>query len=41
MEPPRETGFPAPLSTWVQEIVRSIPEPAQTTLAELIVAAPC
>ena len=39
MEPQRETDFPATLSTWVREIVLSIPEPARSTIAELIVGA--
>src|SRR3954464_10260341 len=34
-----EAGFPATLSTWVWEIVRSTPEPARATLAELLVGA--
>ena len=39
MEPQPETAFPATLSRWVQEIVLSIPRPARSTLAELIVGA--
>ena len=39
MEPQPETAFPATLSKWVQEIVLSIPGPARSTLAELIVGA--
>jgi DDE superfamily endonuclease len=39
MAPQAEAGFPAPLSTWVWEIVRSAPEPARATLAELIIGA--
>src|SRR3954467_3900988 len=39
MEPQPETDFPATLSRWVQEIVLSIPGPARSTLAELIVGA--
>jgi hypothetical protein len=39
MEPHRETSFPATLSTWVREIVLSMPESARSTLAELIVGA--
>src|SRR3954469_2970563 len=39
MEPQPETAFPATLSRWVQEIVLSIPGPARSTLAELIVGA--
>src|SRR3712207_2157201 len=39
MEPQRETAFPATLSRWVQEIMLSIPGPAQSTLAELMVGA--
>ena len=39
MEPHPETSFPATLSRWVQEIVLSIPGPARSTLAELIVGA--
>ena len=37
MAPQAGAGFPAALSTWVREIVRSTPEPARATLAELIV----
>ena len=39
MEPQPETGFPATLSRWVQEIVLSIPGPARSTLTELMVGA--
>src|SRR3954470_13731984 len=39
MEPQPETAFPAALSRWVQEIVLSIPAPARSTLAELMVGA--
>src|SRR5215212_12063433 len=39
MEPQPETGFPATLSTWVREIVRSSPAPAQATLTELLIGA--
>src|SRR5918911_5196779 len=39
MEPQPETALPATLSRWVQEIVLSIPGPARSTLAELIVGA--
>jgi DDE superfamily endonuclease len=39
MAPQAEAGFPATLSTWVWEIVRSTPEPARATLTELIVGA--
>ena len=39
MAPRAEAGFPATLSTWVQEIVRSTPEPARATLAELLIGA--
>jgi len=39
MEPQPETAFPATLSRWTQEIVLSIPGPARSTLAELIVGA--
>src|ERR687898_1056624 len=39
MAPQAEAGFPATLSTWVQEIVRSTPEPARATLAELLIGA--
>ncbi len=39
MVPQAEAGFPATLATWVREIVRSTPEPARATLAELIVGA--
>src|SRR3712207_1257053 len=39
MAPQAEAGFPATLATWVREIVRSTPEPARATLAELIVGA--
>src|SRR5215204_2334605 len=39
MEPQPETDFPATLSRWVQEIVLSIPGPARSTLAELMVGA--
>ena len=39
MAPHAEAGFPAMLSTWVWEIVRSAPEPARATLSELIVGA--
>ena len=34
-----EAGFPATLSRWVREIVRSIPGPARSTIAELLVGA--
>jgi DDE superfamily endonuclease len=39
MAPQSEAGFPATLATWVGEIVRSTPEPARATLAELILGA--
>src|SRR5918994_1921051 len=39
MAPQAAAGFPATLSTWVWEIVRSTPEPARATLAELIIGA--
>src|SRR5918994_449910 len=39
MAPQAEAGFPATLSTWVKEIVRSPPEPARATLAELLIGA--
>src|SRR5215208_1601092 len=39
MEPQPKTSFPATLSRWVQEIVLSIPGPARSTLAELMVGA--
>jgi len=39
MEPQPEPDFPATLSTWVQEIVLSIPGPARSSLAELMVGA--
>src|SRR5918911_4615048 len=39
MAPQAEASFPATLATWVWEIVRSTPEPARATLAELIVGA--
>ncbi len=39
MEPPHETGFPAPLCRWVLEIVQSSPEATRLTLAELIIGA--
>src|SRR5690349_9871561 len=39
MAPQAEAGFPATLATWVREIVRSTPEPARATLAELILGA--
>ena len=39
MEPQPETDFPTTLSRWVQELVLSIPGPARSTLAELIVGA--
>jgi DDE superfamily endonuclease len=39
MAPQSEAGFPATLATWVREIVRSTPEPARATLAELILGA--
>src|SRR3954466_686466 len=39
MEPQLETDFPATLSRWVQEIVLSIPGPAQSILAELMIGA--
>jgi hypothetical protein len=39
MAPQAETGFPATLATWVGEIVRSTPAPAQATLAELLIGA--
>ena len=39
MAPQSEAGFPATLSTWVGEVVRSTPAPAQATLAELIIGA--
>src|SRR5215211_4792078 len=34
MQPQPETDFPATLSTWVQEIVLSIPGPARSSLYE-------
>src|SRR6187551_2664418 len=37
MEPHHETGFPATLCRWVEEIVQSSPGAAQLTLLELIV----
>src|SRR5918911_3175804 len=39
MAPQAEASFPATLATWVWEIVRSTPEPARATLAELIIGA--
>ena len=39
MAPQSEAGFPATLSAWVREIVRSAPEPARATLTELLVGA--
>jgi hypothetical protein len=39
MAPQPEPDFPATLSTWVREIVRSTPEPARATLVELLVGA--
>jgi hypothetical protein len=39
MEPRPEAGFPATLTTWVREIVRSSPVPAQATLSELLFGA--
>jgi DDE superfamily endonuclease len=39
MAPQAEAGFPATLSTWVREIVRSTPGPSRATLAELLVGA--
>jgi len=39
MEPHHETGFPATLCRWVEEIVQSSPGAAQLTLLELIVGA--
>ena len=39
MAPQSEAGFPATLATWVGEIVRSTPEPARATLAELLIGA--
>src|SRR5215212_6634400 len=39
MAPQSGAGFPATLATWMGEIVRSTPEPARATLAELIVGA--
>ena len=39
MEPQPETDVPATLSRWVQETVLSIPRPARSALAELIVGA--
>src|SRR5918911_186718 len=39
MAPQSEAGFPATLATWVREIVRSTPEPARATLAELVIGA--
>jgi hypothetical protein len=39
MAPQPEAGFPATLSRWVREIVRSTPEPARATLTELLVGA--
>jgi hypothetical protein len=39
MAPHAEAGFPATLSRWVWEVVRSTPEPARATLAELIIGA--
>jgi hypothetical protein len=39
MEPHHETGFPATLCRWVEEIVQSSPEAARLTVLELIVGA--
>src|SRR5215213_3752159 len=39
MEPQGEAGFPATLSTWVREIAGSIPGPARSTIAELLIGA--
>jgi hypothetical protein len=39
MAPQGEAGFPATLSRWVREIVGSIPGPARSTIAELLVGA--
>src|SRR5215210_5648352 len=39
MEPQGEAGFPATLSTWVGEIAGSIPAPARSTIAELLIGA--
>lgn len=39
MAPQAEAGLPATLSTWVWEIVRSTPQPAQATLTELVIGA--
>jgi hypothetical protein len=40
MVPQGEAGFPATLSRWVREIVGSIPGPARSTIAELLVELP-
>ena len=37
MEPHHETGFPTILSSWLREIVLSLPEAARTTIVELII----
>ena len=39
MAPQAEVGLPATLATWLGEIVRSAPAPAQATLAELLLGA--
>jgi hypothetical protein len=39
MEPHHETGFPTLLSSWLREIVLSVPEAARTTMVELIIGA--
>ena len=39
MEPQLETGFPPTLSAWVREIVLSVPGPARSTIAELMIGA--
>ena len=39
MAPQGEAGFPATLSRWVREIAGSIPGPARSTIAELLVGA--
>src|SRR3954467_11016372 len=36
MEPHHETGFPATLCRWVEEIVQSSPEAARLTVLELV-----
>jgi hypothetical protein len=39
MEPHHETGFPTILSSWLREIVLSLPEAARPTIVELIIGA--